>query len=85
MKKFLLNVLAIVSVFLVCGNLTAWGFDIVHHKPSPAPGTNYEVVYTTLANFSARLSVVSTGGRAITQFPRYCRAGKFGNNSNSNS
>ena len=25
MKKFLLNVLAIVSVFLVCGNLTAWG------------------------------------------------------------
>ncbi|MDD7691794.1 MAG: immunoglobulin domain-containing protein [Prevotella sp.] len=25
MKKFLLNVLAIVSVFLICGNLTAWG------------------------------------------------------------
>lgn len=25
MKKFLLNVLAIVSVFLVCGNLSAWG------------------------------------------------------------
>ena len=25
MKKFVLNVLAIVSVFLICGNLTAWG------------------------------------------------------------
>ena len=53
MKKFLLNVLAIVSVFLICGNLTAWGFDIVHHKPSPAPGKNYEVVYTTLANMKS--------------------------------
>ena len=50
MKKFLLNVLAIVSVFLVCGNLTAWGFDKVYHSPSPAPGTDYEVVYTTLDN-----------------------------------
>ena len=53
MKKFLLNVLAIVSVFLVCGNLTAWGFDIVHHKPSPAPGKDYEVVYTTLADMKS--------------------------------
>ena len=50
MKKFLLNVLAIVSVFLICGNLTAWGFDKVYHSPSPAPGTDYEVVYTTLDN-----------------------------------
>ena len=53
MKKFLLNVLAIVSVFLVCGNLTAWGFVKVYHSPSPAPGTDYEVVYTTLANMKS--------------------------------
>ena len=53
MKKFLLNVLAIVSVFLVCGNLTAWGFNKVYHSPSPAPGTDYEVVLTTLANMKA--------------------------------
>ena len=53
MKKFLLNVLAIVSVFLICGNLTAWGFNKVYHSPSPAPGTDYEVVLTTLANMTA--------------------------------
>lgn len=52
MKKFLLDVLAIVSVFLVCGNLSAWGFDIVYHSPSPTPGTDYEVVYTTKANMT---------------------------------
>lgn len=52
MKKFLLNVLAIVSVFLVCGNLSAWGFDKVYHSPSPTPGTDYEVVYTTTANMA---------------------------------
>lgn len=53
MKKFLLNVLAIVSVFLICGNLTAWGFNKVYHSPSPAPGTDYEVVLTTLAQMKA--------------------------------
>ena len=53
MKKFLLNVLAIVSVFLICGNLTAWGFNKVYYSPSPAPGTDYEVVLTTLASMKA--------------------------------
>lgn len=61
MKKFLLNVLAIVSVFLVCGNLTAWGFNKVYHSPSPAPGTDYEVVYTTKAN----MTTFNTNGWAV--------------------
>ena len=58
MKKFLLNVLAIVSVFLICGNLTAWGeetkiidFTLVKNDESTPPSVvnleNGTITFTT--------------------------------------
>ncbi len=49
MKKFLLNVLAIVSIFLICGNLTAWGQEESNPTKDVTSGTAIEGTSYTIA------------------------------------
>ena len=62
MKKFLLNVLAIVSVFLICGNLTAWGEEtnIIDFTVTSNGGYNKTSVIT-LTNGTITFSTGTVG------------------------
>ena len=61
MKKFLLNVLAIVSVFLVCGNLTAWG-QVESNPTSAKSGTAIKgISYTIDGTYIKGYQNYSTG------------------------
>ena len=35
------------------GGITLYAYDKVYHKPAPTPGTDYEIVYTTLDNMKS--------------------------------
>ena len=59
MKKQLFFVLALIGLMLMGGGINAYA-DLVsytnnatYHKPSPSPGTDYEVIYTTKTNMEA--------------------------------
>ena len=65
MKKQLFFVLALIGLMLMGGSINAYA-DLAsytntatYHKPSPSPGTDYEVIYTTLTK---RRNLIQRGG-----------------------
>ena len=53
MKKQLFFVLALIGLMLMGGGINLYAYDKVYHKPAPTPGTDYEIVYTSVENMKS--------------------------------